>query len=92
MLFNLSFLDFPLDWQCYFQDPATPVMEAIINFHDDLFFILVIIVVFVGWMLLRSIMLFEERVHPVPSGTVHGTAIEIVWTLIPAIILITKSK
>jgi len=85
----LAYLDFPKEWQCYFQDPATPVMEAIINFHDDLFFILIMIVIFVGYMLARAIMLFEEYKHPVPETTVHGTAIEVVWTITPALILIT---
>lgn len=35
---NISYLDIAESWQLGFQDPATPVMEGIINFHHDLFF------------------------------------------------------
>ena len=43
MLFNKIYLDAPLPWQLGFQDPATAIMEGIINFHHDLFFFLVFI-------------------------------------------------
>ena len=29
------------DWQLGFQDPATPVMEGVINFHNDLMIVVV---------------------------------------------------
>ena len=77
-----------VDGQIGFQDPATAVMEAIINFHNDLFFYLVLVVCFVAYLLARCIMLFRQKVHPVPDTFVHGTVIEIVWTLTPALVLI----
>ena len=33
-------LDCPEPWQMGFQDPATPVMEGIIDFHHDVMFFL----------------------------------------------------
>jgi len=39
--------DYPTPWQLGFQDPATPVMEGIIDLHHDIVFFLVFIVVFV---------------------------------------------
>jgi len=35
-------------WQLGFQDPATPTIEGIIRFHQDLMFLVILIVIFVG--------------------------------------------
>jgi cytochrome c oxidase subunit 2 len=80
--------DAALPWQMSFQDPATPIAEGIIRFHHDLMFIRVGVAVFVGWMLARVIYHFESKVNPVPGSVVHGTVIEIIWTIIPALILV----
>jgi cytochrome c oxidase subunit 2 len=79
--------DAPSPWQCGFQDPATPVMEGIIDFYNDLFFFLVLIFIFVSFLLLRIITLFDQNVSKKSETFVHGTTVEIVWTLIPAFIL-----
>jgi cytochrome c oxidase subunit 2 len=81
--------DAPLPWQMSFQDPATPIAEGIIRFHHDLMFVRVGVATFVGWMLTRVVYHFEHKVNPVPGTTVHGTTIEIIWTIIPALILVT---
>jgi cytochrome c oxidase subunit 2 len=75
-------------WQLGFQDPATPVMEGIINFHHDLVFFLIIIVIFTSWILFRCIFLFFEEKQKKAETFVHGTFLEIIWTITPAIILI----
>ena len=75
-------------WQRGFQDPATPIAEGIIRFHHDLMFILVLVSVFVAWMMARCVMHFNEHANPTPSTVVHGTVIEVVWTRIPARILV----
>ena len=85
----ITYLDAAEPWQFGFQDPATPVMEGIINFHHDLMFILIMITIFVCWMLFRCITLFDAKQNPTPSSFVHGAAIEIIWTTIPALILLT---
>lgn len=79
--------DGALPWQYGIQDPATPVAEGIIHFHHDLMFILVFVVVFVSWMLGRAVYHFSHEKNPKSDGVVHGTVIEIVWTIIPALIL-----
>ena len=85
----ITFLDVVEPWQITFQDPATPVMEGIINFHHDLMFFLVITVIFVCWILIRCIYFFDEKKNKIPSTTVHGSTIEIIWTTIPALILLS---
>ena len=79
--------DAAVPWQFGMQDPATPVAEGIIHFHHDLMFILIFVVIFVGWMLFRTLQHFGQENNPVPGDVVHGTVIEIVWTIVPAMIL-----
>ena len=81
-------LDMAEPWQLGFQDPATPVMEGIISFHHDLFFFLIIITIFFSWMLFKTVLNFEKKKNNVPMTTVHGSFIEIIWTTIPALILL----
>ena len=75
-------------WEMGFQLPATPVAEGIINFHHDLFFFLTAICIFVCYMLTRCIMLFRKEVNSTPLVVVHAPTLEIIWTIIPAVILV----
>lgn len=74
-------------WQFGLQDPATPVAEGILHFHHNLMFLLVFIVLFVAWMLFRTLTHYDHHINSVPSGVVHGTNLEIIWTIFPALIL-----
>jgi heme/copper-type cytochrome/quinol oxidase subunit 2 len=74
-------------WQFGFQSPATPTMEGIMRFHHDLMFLLILICFFVGFMMFRCVYHFQEDKNPVAVQIVHGSVIEVVWTLIPAFIL-----
>jgi len=82
----ISFLDVAENWQLGFQDPATPIMEGIINLHHDLMFFACAIFIFVSWMLLRTIWHFNQ--NKIASNQTHGTFIEIIWTTTPALILL----
>lgn len=73
-------------WQRLFQDPATPVAEGIIRFHHDMMFVMIRVSVFVGWMMARSVWHFSGNKQASP--VVHGTVIEIVWTIVPARVLV----
>eukprot|EP00268_Persea_americana_P031123 TRINITY_DN3021_c0_g1_i2.p1 TRINITY_DN3021_c0_g1~~TRINITY_DN3021_c0_g1_i2.p1 ORF type:complete len:255 (+),score=13.94 TRINITY_DN3021_c0_g1_i2:202-966(+) len=74
-------------WQLGFQDAATPMMQGIIDLHHDILFFLILILVFVSWMLVRVLWHFYYEFHPFPQRIVHGTTIEILWTIFPSIIL-----
>ena len=80
--------DSPENWQLGFQDPATPIMEGIINLHHDLMFFVCVISIFVTWMLARTLWHFSYSQNKNPSSLSHGTLIEIIWTVTPAIILL----
>lgn len=85
--FNV-YCDVSENWQIGFQDPATPIMEGIINLHHDLMFFLCVISVFVTWMLFRTLWHFSCKQNKVPSSLTHGTIIEMIWTITPAFILL----
>jgi len=76
------------NYQLGFHIPASPVMEGIINFHHDLFFFLTAVLFFVFYLFIRCLILFNKNVNPKPIVVVHAPFLEIIWTLIPAIILI----
>jgi cytochrome c oxidase subunit 2 len=84
---NTVLCDYAYPWQVSFQDPATPVMEGIIVLHHDLFFILTIIGLAVGWLLFKTTYLFYYTRNAIPSQITHGTTIEIIWTVTPSLIL-----
>jgi len=79
--------DYPQDWQVTFQDPASPLMEGIINLHHDIMFFMFVIAGVVFWMLGRTLYLFNHKRNEVPSRNTHGTTLEIVWTVTPSILL-----
>ena len=74
-------------WQLGFQDAATPMMQGIIDLHHDIFFFLILILVFVLRILVRALWHFHYKKNPIPQRIVHGTTIEILWTIFPSIIL-----
>jgi len=84
----VSFNDAPEPWQMGFQEAATPAMEGITNLHNDLMAIIIFVAVFVMWMMGRTLYLFDSSLNKIPSKTVHGTTIELVWTIVPSLILV----
>jgi cytochrome c oxidase subunit 2 len=84
---SVAFLDAPEPWQMGFQDPATPIAQGIQDLHHDVFFFMVFILTFVIWMLGRTLWHFSAAKNPIPSKIIHGTTIEIAWTVTPSLIL-----
>ena len=68
-------------WQLGFQDAATPMMQGIIDLHHDIFFFLILILVFVSRVLVRALWHFHYQKNPIPQRIVHGTTIEILGTI-----------
>jgi cytochrome c oxidase subunit 2 len=88
LIFSFTNLDAAENWALTFQDPATPIMEGIINFHNHIMVFLTVIVVFVAWLMARAIVLFDENINPTPVKFTHSTPLEVVWTVVPAIVLL----
>jgi cytochrome c oxidase subunit 2 len=79
----------PVDWQMGLQDAVTPVEESIHFFHNGILLpIITVIVIFVMGLLLYVMVKFNAKANPVPSKTTHNTMIEVLWTVIPVLILV----
>ena len=78
----------PSPWQLGFQQSASPVMDNVAWFHNFLLYLISAITLFVLALLVIVIVRFNARANPTPSRTTHNTLIEVVWTLVPVIILV----
>lgn len=78
----------PSPWQIHFQKAATPVMAEITSVHNLLLIIIFSIAVVVIGLVFFACWRFREKKNPVPSKVSHNTALEIIWTAIPVLILI----
>src|SRR5579864_1084883 len=78
----------PTPWQIGMQGAVTPVMEDISGFNTFLFWITTAIAVFVMVLLAIIIVRFNARANPVPSRTTHNTLLEVMWTIVPVLILL----
>ena len=87
----LTHCDSPSLWQTYLSDPASITMEGILIFNKHLLFLLTVIVLFVGWLLIDTIQNFIEYNNKFSSKFVHSKELEIVWTSIPAVLLLILS-
>lgn len=82
-------LDVAENGQIGFQDPASPVAEGIVNFHNYIFTYLTFIVVLVSWMLISILVNFSKAKRSIShKHMVHGTLLELIWTVTPAVILV----
>jgi cytochrome c oxidase subunit II len=79
----------PTPWQLGLQQGATPVMDDLIWFHDFLLWVITAITLFVLALLVIVMVKFNARSNPVPTRTTHNTAIEVLWTVVPVLILVT---
>lgn len=77
----------PSPWEMTLQPSATPVMDDVIWFHNLLLYIITAIVLFVLVLLIVVMVKFNARANPSPSRTTHNTFIEILWTLVPVLVL-----
>ena len=78
----------PTDWQLGLQESASPVMQDITTFHDFLLWVIAAISAFVLALLLVIIVRFNARANPTPTRTTHNTLLEIIWTIVPVVILV----
>jgi cytochrome c oxidase subunit 2 len=84
----ITFCDAAEPWQVGIQDPATPMMEGMIFFHNYLVFFIIFIGIAVCWLLYRIIVDFNDEVRPTALQFTHSSLLEIVWTVLPALILV----
>jgi len=79
-------------YQLGFQDPATTTMEGIYLFNFHLLFIIISIVLLVGWLLFIVLKNFTELSNSNVLTFTHSNVIEIIWTSVPAFILLSLAS
>jgi cytochrome c oxidase subunit 2 len=78
----------PSPWQLGLQQSATSVMDGITSFHNFLLILITLITVFVLGLLVIVMIKFNAKANPVPSRTTHNTLLEVLWTVVPVLILV----
>lgn len=72
-----------------FQDSVTPIMDSIVAFHDGLLiWIISAITILVLALMIYVMVRFNHRANPTPSRTSHNTLVEVVWVVVPILILL----
>ena len=85
---NTCFASRPAPWQMDFQEAASPIMRELHSFHNFLLVLTGAIVLFVLFLIAYVLLRFNAKANPIPSKVTHNVAIEIIWTVIPIILLI----
>lgn len=78
----------PMPWQMGLQQSATPVMDDIVWFHNFLLYLIAAVSAFVLALLVIVVVKFNARANPTPTKTTHNTTIEVIWTVVPVLILV----
>lgn len=78
----------PVDGAFDLQPQFSEVGEQAFGFHVALVWIMAIISVFVLGLLIYVMWRFRKNANPVPSKTTHNTMIEVIWTVVPVLILV----
>jgi cytochrome c oxidase subunit 2 len=78
----------PLPWQMNLQPAASPVMEQFSQFHDALLIIIFAIAAFIILLLCYTCWRFGAKRNKIPSTTTHNTFLEIIWSVVPVVIVL----
>ena len=96
MIENITFSTFSSDapelFQLRFPDPATTIMEGLVEFNKHILFIIILIVILVGWLLFSTISNYDEFNTPKSQSFFHSNELEIVWTSLPALTLLSLAS
>lgn len=79
----------PEPGQFHLQRSVTPIMDSIVAFHDGILMwtislIVVLVLALLVWIMVR----YNAKSNPTPAAFTHNTLIEILWTVVPVVILI----
>jgi hypothetical protein len=81
--------DTPEPWGLFFQDNATPQMEGLEELHNNIMFYLAVTLFAVSWIMVSIVLNYRKNKARISNKYVnHGTLVELIWTISPALILI----
>src|SRR5260221_7407433 len=76
-------------WQMGLQEAVTPSAHGIHSLHTYVLWVITVITLFVLGLLVYVMVKFNAKANPVPSRTTHNTTVEVLWTVIPILILVS---
>nr|YP_009029720.1 cytochrome c oxidase subunit 2 [Magnusiomyces capitatus]AHY04974.1 cytochrome c oxidase subunit 2 [Magnusiomyces capitatus] len=83
---SLMFNDVPKPWGMFFQDSATAMAEGMMEVHDTMMFYMMMVLTLVTYILYSMVTTFSK--NPMSyKYMMHGTTLEVVWTMFPAVML-----
>lgn len=86
---NHIYSDIAEPWQLGFQDSAAPGFTGLVTLHNNIGFFLIVIGTLVFWVLFSIMYYYNSTRNPISYKYLnHGTVLELVWTITPALILI----
>jgi cytochrome c oxidase subunit 2 len=85
---NTAYASEPKPWQMDLQEPAGIIASKATDLHNFLLVIITLISVFVLGLLVYVCIKFKEKPNVKPSKTSHNTLIEVIWTVVPVLILV----
>lgn len=75
-------------WQMTMMPAASPVQERLISFHHSMLILITVISLIVLALMIYVCVRFNAKRNPVPSKTTHNVMVEIIWTVIPIILVV----
>jgi len=85
---SIAMAQAPEEWQMGFQDAHSPTMEKIVSFNDVLLWLCIVFSVFIMGLMAYILFRFSRKRNPVPQKFSHNSLIEVLWTVIPVIVLV----
>ncbi|WP_051112009.1 cytochrome c oxidase subunit II [Hyphomicrobium denitrificans] len=85
----LAGLGQPTDGELGLQASASPIMDQLTSLFHVVNTIIVVITLFVLVLMIWVMLRFNEKRNPTPSRTTHNTMLEVAWTIIPILILVS---
>jgi hypothetical protein len=81
----------PVQWQFNFQHPFSETERELYRFHNFLLGINVAICALVAGLVTIAVWLFRSSRHPVPGRSTHNTPLELLWTILPIVVLVVMA-
>jgi cytochrome c oxidase subunit 2 len=82
-----SYVNAPHPWQLWFPIAGSPMQAQIDWLMKYVLWIMFGVVAFVGVLMAYVMFRFNHKAHPVPSQLTHNTLVEVIWLVVPTILL-----
>jgi len=82
-----TYVNAPVNWQMWFPHADSPMMAQIDWLMKYVLWIMTGVVVFTGGLMVYAIFRFRASANPTPSQVTHNTLIEVIWIVVPVLIL-----